>query len=154
MISTNRVSRRWDHQAWGQKDQEGSLNEATGGSGMRHNSDTGRKLRLLRARNVDLAEILLALNGWLDLVRHDESKCSGESNGKLPNKAVCQEKSGSYYWFPDAWTKRGIHFTLLDSLRLNREPLVRKPDVALLMSASGSQTSLEPTWSTLGSRYN
>ncbi|GFO27469.1 hypothetical protein PoB_005397400 [Plakobranchus ocellatus] len=38
----------------------------------------------------------------LDLLRSGESKGGEESNGKLPQNAVCQEQSGPYSWFPDA----------------------------------------------------
>ncbi|GFN97326.1 hypothetical protein PoB_002383200 [Plakobranchus ocellatus] len=48
-----------------------------------------------------------------------ESKGGEESNGKLPHKAVCQEQSGPYPWFPNAWTKRGTPFTLTDESVLN-----------------------------------
>ncbi|GFN87509.1 hypothetical protein PoB_001401500 [Plakobranchus ocellatus] len=30
----------------------------------------------------------------------------------LRHNAVCQEQSGPYSWFPDAWIKPGNHFTL------------------------------------------
>ncbi|GFN82768.1 hypothetical protein PoB_000927400 [Plakobranchus ocellatus] len=34
--------------------------------------------------------------------------------------AVCQEQSGPYSWFPDAWIKRGTHFTFRERKR-NRD---------------------------------
>ncbi|GFO34562.1 hypothetical protein PoB_006106700 [Plakobranchus ocellatus] len=46
-----------------------------------------------------------------------ESKGGGESNGKLPHNAVCQEHSRPFSWFPDAWSKRtqgvSMNFTSL-----------------------------------------
>ncbi|GFO28378.1 hypothetical protein PoB_005488300 [Plakobranchus ocellatus] len=45
-----------------------------------------------------------ALSGLLGLLRPCESKGGEESNGKLPHNAVCQEQSGPYSWFSDAWT--------------------------------------------------
>ncbi|GFN76966.1 hypothetical protein PoB_000347200 [Plakobranchus ocellatus] len=53
-----------------------------------------------------------ALKEKLGLLRSGESKGGEENNGKLPHNAVCQEQSEPYSWFPDAWTKRGTHFTL------------------------------------------
>ncbi|GFN95281.1 hypothetical protein PoB_002178700 [Plakobranchus ocellatus] len=47
----------------------------------------------------------------LGLLRPGERKGGEESNGKLPHNTVCQEQSGPYSWVPDAWTKRGTHFT-------------------------------------------
>ncbi|GFO39001.1 hypothetical protein PoB_006550600 [Plakobranchus ocellatus] len=46
------------------------------------------------------------------LKRSGESEGGEESNGKLPHNAVCQEQSGRYSWFPDAWIKHGTHVTI------------------------------------------
>ncbi|GFO03516.1 hypothetical protein PoB_003002100 [Plakobranchus ocellatus] len=42
------------------------------------------------------------------LIRPSKSKGGEESNGKLPHNAICQEQSGPYSWFPDAWIKQAF----------------------------------------------
>ncbi|GFO45427.1 hypothetical protein PoB_007193200 [Plakobranchus ocellatus] len=58
--------------------------------------------------NFPFAPLCPSSTKWV--ARSGESKGGEESNGKLPHNAVCQEQSGPYSWFPDAWIKHGTHF--------------------------------------------
>ncbi|GFO27468.1 hypothetical protein PoB_005397300 [Plakobranchus ocellatus] len=60
-----------------------------------------------------IAPPCLPIARWIAVSLKTRRSTGGEeSNGKLTHNAVCQVQSGPYSWLPDAWTKRGTHFTL------------------------------------------
>ncbi|GFO39440.1 hypothetical protein PoB_006594500 [Plakobranchus ocellatus] len=73
----------------------------------------------VRAKSIYHCSSVSTQHVWIAwTIGPDESKGGEESNGKLSHNAACQEQSGPYSWFPDAWTKRGTHVTLLVRLRI------------------------------------